>query len=99
MYTRRWASLLLWLSVTIVPVSQVAVASNEKAFMSAESGASAFGAHANALFVGPSPLRPVLRKFSANSLVQTSQAHILIGSGAKVGCCLPKSGATSVESG
>ena len=32
MYTRRWASLLLWLSVAITPVSLVAVAFNESEF-------------------------------------------------------------------
>ena len=40
-YARSWAFLLLWLSGTITPVSLVAVAFNEKAFLSSESGASA----------------------------------------------------------
>ena len=99
MYTRRWASLLLWLSVAIVPVSQVAVAFSGKAFLSSESGASALDARTNPMIVGPRPVRAGFAEVGCLLLAQTSRVHILTGSGAKVGCCLPKYGATSVESG
>ena len=50
-YDWRWASLLLWLSGTITPVSLVAVAFNEKAYLSSESGASALDARSNPMNV------------------------------------------------
>jgi hypothetical protein len=52
-YERSWAFLLLWLSGTITPVSTVAMALNEKAFLSLESGASALDARSNPMNVGP----------------------------------------------
>ena len=49
--------------------------------------------------VGPRPVTAGFAEPGCNLLAQTSRGHILTGSGAKKGCCLPKSGATSVESG
>ena len=82
-YARRWASLLLWLSGTITPVSPVAVAFNGKAFLSSESGASALDARTNPMIVGPRPVTAGFAELGCNLLVQTSRGHILTGSGAK----------------
>ena len=98
-YTQRWASLLLWLSGTIIPVSPVAVALNGKAFLITESGAPALDARSNPLIVGPQPVTAGLAELGCNLLAQTSRVHVLTGPGAKVGCCLPKYGATGVKSG
>lgn len=98
-YARSWAFLLLWLSGTITPVSLVAVAFNEKAFLSSESGASALDTRSNPMNVGPQPVMAGFAELGCNLLAQTSRGHILTGSGAKMGWCLTKSGATSVESG
>ena len=84
-YDWRWASLLLWLSGTITPVSPVAVAFNGKAFMSEESGASALDARSNPMIVGPRPVTAGFAELGCNLLVQTSRGHILTGSGAKMG--------------
>ena len=98
-YARSWAFLLLWLSGTITPVSLVAVAFNEKAFLSSESGASALDTRSNPMNVGPQPVTAGFAELGFNLLAQTSRGHILTGSGAEMGWCLTKSGATSVESG
>ena len=84
---------------TITPVSPVAVAFNGKAFLSSESGASALDARSNPMNVGPQPVTAGFAELGCNLLAQTSRVHALIGSGAKMGWCLTKSGATSVESG
>ena len=98
-YERRWASLLLWLSGTITPVSPVAVAFNGKAFLSSESGASALDARTNPMSVGPQLATAGFAEPSCILLAQASRVHLLAGSGAKVGCCLSEYGATSVASG
>ena len=87
-YERRWASLLLWLSGTITPVSPVAVAFNGKAFLSSESGASALDARSNPMIVGPRPVTAGFAELGCKLLAQTSRVHALIGSGAKMGWCL-----------
>ena len=91
------AALAEWES--IIPVSPVAVAFNGKAFLSSESGASALDARSNPMIVGPQPVTAGFAELGCNLLAQTSRGHILTGSGAKMGWCLTKSGATSVESG
>ena len=70
----------LW---TITPVSLVAVAFNEKAFLSSESGASALDARSNPMNVGPQPVTAGFAELGCNLLAQTSRGHILTGSGAK----------------
>ena len=97
-YARSWAFLLLWLSGTIIQVSLVAVAFNEKLFMSSESGASALDARTNPMIVGPQPVTAGFAEHGCILLAQASRLHLLAGSGAKVGCCLSEYGATSVES-
>ena len=82
-YTRRWASLLLWLSGTIIPVSPVAVALSGKAFLISESGAPALDARSNPMIVGPQPVTAGLAELGCNLLVQPSRGHILAGAGAK----------------
>ena len=98
-YARSWAFLLLWLSGTITPVSLVVMAFNGKAFLGSESGASALDTRRNPMIVGPRPVTAGFAELGCNLLAQTSRAHVLTGPGAKVGCYLPKYGATSVESG
>ena len=75
-YARSWAFLLLWLSGTITPVSLVAVAFNEKAFLSSESGASALDARSNPMNVGPQPVTAGFAELGCNLLAQTSRRHI-----------------------
>ena len=87
-YDWRWASLLLWLSGTITPVSLVAVAFNGKAFLGSESGASALDTRSNPMIVGPRPVTAGFAELGCNRLAQTSRGHVLTGSGAKDGCCL-----------
>ena len=82
-YDWRWASLLLWLSGTITPVSLVAVDFNGKAFLGSESGASALDTRSNPMIVGPRPVTAGFAELGCNLLVQTSRGHILTGSGAK----------------
>ena len=82
-YDWRWASLLLWLSGTITPVSLVAVAFNGKAFLGSESGASALDTRSNPMIVGPRPVTAGFAELGCNLLVQTSRGHRLTGSGAK----------------
>ena len=91
--------LLLWLSRTISSVSPVAVASNNKAFLSSDSGASALDARTNPMSVGPQLATAGFAEPSCILLAQASRVHLLAGSGAKVGCCLSEYGATSVASG
>jgi len=98
-YTSRWASLLLCLKCSIALVSPVAVASNHKAFLSTESGESALDACRNPMILGPQPATADFAENGYLLLAHASRVHLLTGSGAKVGCCLPKYGATSVESG
>ena len=96
-----WArrSLLLCLKCAISLVSPVAVASNHKAFLSTESGASALDACRNPMILGSQPATADFAEEGYLLLAHASRVHLLTGSGAKVGCCLPKYGATSVESG
>ena len=75
------------------------MAFNEIAFMSLESGASALDARTNPLILGPHHVTAGFAEEGCLLLAQTSQLQVLIGYGAKMGCCLPKFGATSVESG
>ena len=82
-YTRRWASLLLWLSGTIKPVSPVAVALNGKAFLSTESGAPALDARSNPMIVKPQPVTAGLAELGCTLLAQTSRVYVLTGHGAK----------------
>ena len=82
-YARSWAFLLLWLSGTITPVSLVAVAFNEKAFLSSESGASALDARSNPMNVGPQPVTAGFAELGCTLLAQTSRVYVLTGPGAK----------------
>ena len=82
-YTRRWASLLLWLSGTIIPVSLVAVALNGKAFLITESGAPALDARSNPMIVEPQPLTVGLAELGCTLLAQTSRVYVLTGPSAK----------------
>ena len=82
-YARRWASLLLWLSGTITPVSPVAVAFNGKAFLTSEIGESALDVRSNPMIVGPWPVTAGFAELGCNLLAQTSRVHILTGTGAK----------------
>ena len=71
-YDWRWASLLLWLSGTITPVSLVAVAFNGKAFLGSESGASALDTRSNPMIVGPRPVTAGFAELGCNLLAQTT---------------------------
>jgi len=73
------------------------VALNGKAFLITESGAPALDARSNPMIVGPQPVTAGLAELGCNLLAQTSRVHVLTGPGAKVGCCLPKYGATEVS--
>ena len=72
-YDWRWASLLLWLSGTIASVSLVAVAFNEKAFLSSESGASALDTRSYPMNVGPQPVTAGFAELGSYLLAQTSE--------------------------
>ena len=76
-YARSWAFLLLWLSGTITQASLVAVAFNEKLFLSSESGASALDARSNPMIVGPRPVTAGFAELGCNLLAQTSRVHAL----------------------